>query len=353
MIIHYLHDGRKLYSPRGTDYGIMARKIPTMYRLFSIFAAIAGLAVQAAGSPPAVADSRRPCIVATIFPVYDWVRQIVGNRAAKVDLMLLQDGTADFHSYRPTVRDLERIARCDLFIHVGGDSDAWTGGALAQGGNQRRHVLNLIKALGVHAKQEKTTPGMQTDTSDVIAGTDEHVWLSVRNAARLTDPIAVALCGIDPAGMEEYLLQAQSYRKKLDELDAKYSSRIARCPFRTLVFGDRFPFRYLADDYSLTCHAAFPGCSAESEASFKTIAFLARKVDELDLPAILTLERSGNRIAETIRNATKTKRQKVLRMDSLQSVSRTAAGRTTYLDAMRRNLAVLAEALGEGTEQCK
>ena len=116
---------------------------------------------------------------------------------------------------------------------------------------------------------------------------------------------------------------------------------------RNILFGDRFPFRYLADDYGLVCYAAFAGCSAESEASFKTIVFLAQKVDALGLPAILTLERPGHRIAETIRDATKTRRQKILRMDSLQSVGRAAVQRTTYLSAMQRNLATLDEALGE------
>ena len=294
-----------------------------------------------------VAASRRPLVVATIFPIYDWMRQIAGDRVDAIDLVLLQDGGTDFHSYQPTVRDLERIARCDVFVQVGGESDAWVSGALAQGGNPRRRVVNLIRELGARAKTEKALEGMQTKPSADAPEVDEHVWLSLRNAACLVVPIAEALAQADPAGAAAYRDHAAAYRRQLERLDADFRTMVASHARRNILFGDRFPFRYLADDSGLVCHAAFAGCSAESEASFKTIVFLAQKVDALDLPAILTLERPGHRIAETIRNATKTRRQKILRMDSLQSVGRADVQHTTYLSAMQRNLATLDEALGE------
>ena len=293
------------------------------------------------------AASRRPLVVATIFPIYDWTRQIAGDRVGAIDLVLLQDGGTDFHSYQPTVRDLERIARCDVFVQVGGESDAWVSGALAQGGNPRRRVVNLIRELGARAKTEKALEGMQTKPSADAPEVDEHVWLSLRNAVCLVGPIAEALAQADPAGAAAYRDHAAAYRRQLERLDADFRTMVASHARRNILFGDRFPFRYLADDYGLVCHAAFAGCSAESEASFKTIVFLAQKVDALDLPAILTLERPGHRIAETIRDATKTRRQKILRMDSLQSVGRAAVPHATYLSAMQRNLATLSEALGE------
>ena len=295
---------------------------------------------------PTVAP-RRPLVVATIFPIYDWTRQIVGDRVDAIDLVLLQDGGTDFHSYQPTVRDLERITRCDVFVQVGGESDAWVSGALAQGGNPRRRVVNLIRELGTRVQTEQALEGMQRELSAGVPEVDEHVWLSLRNAAYLVGPIAEALAQADPAGAAAYRENAAAYRRQLEQLDADFRTRIGRHARRNILFGDRFPFRYLADDYGLVCYAAFAGCSAESEASFKTIVFLAQKVDALGLPAILTLERPGHRIAETIRDATKTRRQKILRMDSLQSVGRAAVQRTTYLSAMQRNLATLDEALGE------
>ena len=318
-----------------------------MFPRFAIFA-VAALSVLPGWSAelPAAA-SRRPLVVATIFPIYDWVRQVARERVDAIDLVLLQDGGTDFHSYQPTVRDMERIARCDVFVQVGGESDAWVSGALAQSGNPRRRVVNLIRELGTRAKMEQRLEGLPAKPSAEAPEVDEHIWLSLRNAAWLVGPIAEALAQADPAGALAYRDCAAAYRRQLERLDADFSVRIAHCPRRTVLFGDRFPFRYLADDYGLVCHAAFAGCSAESEASFKTIVFLAQKVDALGLPAILTLERPGHRIAETIRDATKTRRQKILRMDSLQSVGRTAVPRTTYLSAMQRNLATLVEALGE------
>ena len=318
-----------------------------MFLKFAIFAVAAWSVLPGWSAEAPTAAPRRPLVVATIFPIYDWTRQIVGDRSGAIDLVLLQDGGTDFHSYQPTVRDLERIVRCDVLVQVGGESDAWVSGALAQNGNPHRRVVNLIRELGARAKAEKVLEGMQAHPSDGSPEVDEHVWLSLRNAAYLVGPIAEALAQADPAGAAAYRENAAAYRRQLERLDADFRTRIGRHARRNILFGDRFPFRYLADDYGLVCHAAFAGCSAESEASFKTIVFLAQKVDALDLPAILTLERPGHRIAETIRNATKTRRQKILRMDSLQSVGRADVQHTTYLSAMQRNLATLDEALGE------
>lgn len=318
-----------------------------MFLKSAILAALALSVLPGWNAEVPTAAPRRPLVVATIFPIYDWTRQIAGDRAGAIDLVLLQDGGTDFHSYQPTVRDLERITRCDVFVQVGGESDAWVSGALAQGGNPHRKVVNLIRELGTRAKTEQALEGMQRESSAGAPEVDEHVWLSLRNAAYLVGPIAEALAQADPAGAAAYRENAAAYRRQLERLDADFRTRIARHARRNILFGDRFPFRYLADDYGLVCYAAFAGCSAESEASFKTIVFLAQKVDALGLPAILTLERPGHRIAETIRDATKTRRQKILRMDSLQSVGRAEVQRTTYLSAMQRNLATLDEALGE------
>ena len=175
---------------------------------------------------------------------------------------------------------------------------------------------------------------------------DEHVWLSLRNAQKLVQVIAATLSEADPADAEKYQANAAAYREKLAQLDARYAEAVNAAEKKTLLFGDRFPFRYLVDDYGLSYYAAFSGCSAETEASFETIVFLARKVDELGLSTVLTMENAKTRIAETIVESTSAKNQKVLAMDSMQGT--TSAGvqsGVTYLSIMESNLKVLEEAL--------
>lgn len=171
---------------------------------------------------------------------------------------------------------------------------------------------------------------------------DEHVWLSLRNAEVLVQTIADMLCEADADNAAAYQVNAAAYIEKLSALDAQYTEMVSAAPFRTVLFGDRFPFRYLVDDYGLTYYAAFVGCSAETEASFETIVFLAGKVDELGLPAVLTIEGANHRIAETVVGATAAKDQKILTMDSLQGKPAEGA---TYLSVMENNLSVLREAL--------
>ena len=176
---------------------------------------------------------------------------------------------------------------------------------------------------------------------------DEHVWLSLKNAQTLCSAISAVLQQIDPDNKDTYAANASAYIKKLSALDADYQTAVDAAARKTVLFGDRFPFRYLAEDYGLRYYAAFAGCSAESEASFETISFLAGKVDELNLPCVLTIEGVQHKIAETIVRNTAAKNQKVLTMDSMQSTtSKDAANGTTYLSVMERNLSVLKEALG-------
>ena len=175
---------------------------------------------------------------------------------------------------------------------------------------------------------------------------DEHVWLSLRNSAILVGEIANALGKVDPSHAKDYQDNAKAYQEKLNALDAKYQEVVADAKTKTLLFGDRFPFRYLVDDYGLSYYAAFVGCSAETEASFETILFLANKTDELGLSAIMTIEGKDHRIAETIRDNTKAKDQAILTMDSLQATTlRDYANGVTYLRVMEMNLDTLKRAL--------
>lgn len=311
--------------------------------------------VCAAARAAEVSAARPVRVVATIFPAWDWAREIAAG-AENADLTLLLDDGVDLHSYQPSAADLKAVAECDLFIHVGGESDDWVAPALAAAPNPRRRVLNLLEALGDAAKAEETVEGMEPEhhgdgeeddeEDEEEEELDEHVWLSLRHAQTLSGAIAEALSELDPAEADAFRANAAAYREKLAALDAAYAAAVAAAPRRTLVVADRFPLRYLADDYGLDYFAAFAGCSAETEASFQTVLFLARKADELDAKALLVLEGARHRIAETVRAATQAKNQAIVVFDSLQSVTaaRAAAGET-YLGAMERNLGALAEGL--------
>ena len=305
-------------------------------------------------------------VVTTIFPIYDWVREVVGENASHVNMTLLLDNGVDLHSYQPAAQDILAISTADLFVYVGGESDEWVEDVLQSAMNPSLKAINLVEAMGEGIKTEEIVEGMEHDHDhedhedheehgeheehehDHGHGdeADEHVWLSLRNAGKLTKAIADTLSEIDPDYADQYHANAAAYIGKLTDLDARYAETVSSSACKTLLFGDRFPFRYLADDYGLTYYAAFTGCSAESEASFETIVFLAGKTDELGLPAVLTIEHPKTRIAETIVQNTSAKNQKILVMDSMQgtTASDIQAG-MTYLSVMEANLEVLKEAL--------
>ena len=464
-------------------------------------------------------------VVTTIFPEYDWVKEIAGDEAANMDITMLLDNGVDLHSYQPTADDIMKISDCDLFIYVGGESDAWVDDALKNATNKDMQVINLLDVLKDSIKTEEAMPGMQaeeghnhgyahfadsdvqdrdltdwsgnwqsvypylengdldevmekkaesgdktaeeykeyyetgykTDVENIVidgekgtmeftrngvsakatyvykgyqiydyesgsrgvryffeaadgdsdapkyvqfsdhgiapgkaehfhiyAGNDgfdalseemenwptyypadmtaseivdemleheekeydEHVWTSLKNAQTLCTAIAEALETVDPDHKDVYAANVDSYIENLVSLDEQYQDAVANASQKTLLFGDRFPFRYMVDDYGLKYYAAFAGCSAESEASFETISFLAKKVDELGLKNIMTIENSDQKIAKTIRDNTKDKNQEILTLDSMQSTtSEDVKNGTTYLSIMESNLNVLKKAM--------
>lgn len=290
-------------------------------------------------------------IVTTIFPEYDWVRQILGENQANVDLTMLLDKGVDLHSYQPSADDMVKVSKCDLFIYAGGESDAWVDDALKSAQNKNMKVINLLDVLGNSVKEEEQVEGMQAeeekeDGEEEGHEYDEHVWLSLKNAKTLCSSIADALCEIDSKNADVYKKNLGEYTKNLDALDKEYQQAVNSAKYDTLVFGDRFPFRYMVDDYSLKYYAAFVGCSAETEASFETIKFLANKVDELGVTTVLTIEDPKHKIAQTVVENTKEKNQKILALNSMQSVtSDDVKNGETYLNVMQSNLDVLKQAL--------
>ena len=513
-----------------------------MKKIFTIFLALTMVVGLLAGcgkknaAETGESDSNKLSVVTTIFPEYDWVKEILGDKAESTDLTMLLDNGVDLHSYQPTADDLVKISDCDLFVYVGGESDKWVDDALKEATNKDMKVIDLLEVLGDSVKTEETVEGMQetehahdhskevstfedhevqdrslsdwagswqsaypfaldgtlddafaamaeegemtadeyktyyqngykTDITNIniegdhIAFTyedgkkvgsdykyigyyiqnsrrfpgiapcrsararfeavdrtsgapiyiefndhmiesaaaehfhirmsnesfdaivdpekswptffpadmtgedlcehmeghghdhgeekDEHVWLSLKNAKTLVGAIADALQELDPDNKDTYAANASAYIEKLSALDGAYQSAVDGAARKTVLFGDRFPFRYLVDDYGLSYYAAFAGCSAESEASFETLSFLAKKVDELKLPCVLTIEGKNHKIAETIVENTAEKNQKILTMDSMQSTtSEDVANGTAYLSVMEQNLSMLKEALG-------
>lgn len=501
------------------------KKVIALLLVFGITAGLLAGCAQSSVPQKEKSDSTQLRIVTTIFPEYDWVRQILGDNLKNSDLTMLLDNGVDLHSYQPTADDIIRISDCDLFLYVGGESDEWVKDALKEATNPDMRIINLLEVLGDTIKPEEAKPGMQNeeghnhgyshfDNSDVQdrtladwagdwqsvypflrdgtlddvmekkaesgektekeyrayyetgyatdvesilidgdAGTmtfvkngvpskaeyqykgyqiydyksgnrgvryffeaiggdagapryiqfsdhgiapgkaehfhiyagnesfdalseemdhwptyyptsmtgdeiaedmleheekeyDEHVWLSLKNAEILCNEIATVLGEIDPAHQKDYQNNAAAYTEKLSKLDQNYQNVVDHAAGKTVLFGDRFPFRYLVDDYGLNYYAAFSGCSAESEASFETISFLAGKVDLLALPCVLTIEGKQHKIAETIVQNTEKKDQVILTMDSMQSTtSEDVQNGTTYLSVMEQNLHVLQEAL--------
>ena len=272
-------------------------------------------------------------VVTTIFPAYDWTREIIGG--GDFDLTLLGGSGVDLHSFQPSAQDIMKISDCDVFIYVGGESDDWVDDALKQATNKNMIVVNLLDALGDKVKQENHDGELEAD---------EHVWLSLKNAQILCDAITAALTKAAPTQADTLKKNCAAYKSKLAALDEKYRETLAAAQGKTLLFGDRFPFRYLVDDYGLKYFAAFAGCSAESEASFQTIKFLAGKVDELNLPGVMTIEGTNHKIAETIIASTARQNQKIFVLNSMQG----KVDGETYLSIMEKNLTVLREALEVG-----
>ena len=317
--------------------------------LFMLVGALAGC-----GKQNDTNQTDKLSIVTTIFPEYDWVREILGEKADNAEITMLLDNGVDLHSYQPTADDIVKISDCDLFIYVGGESDEWVEDALRNAANGNMKVINLLEVLGDSVKTEEIVEGMQeaeheyedAEEHEHEEEADEHVWLSLKNAKMLVRVISKALQELDPNNKDIYAANADAYVKKLSALDAEYQAAVDAASNKTILFGDRFPFRYLVDDYGLRYYAAFVGCSAETEAGFETISFLAKRVDEWKLPCVLTIEGAQHKIAETVVRNTTAKNQRVLTMDSMQSTtSKDVKNGTTYLSVMEKNLSVLKEAL--------
>lgn len=299
-------------------------------------------------------DESKKTIICTYYPHYNWTENIVeGSQSIEVSL-LVSNGN-DIHSYQPTAADILKIKECEMFVYVGGDSDSWVEQILESFDTTNIEVIRLLDLLGERVKTEEIVEGMDGEhdedeheghSDDYEAEVDEHVWLSLKNASFLVSELSKKVIAHDSENASKYTDNAARYDAKLKDLDRQYEQMVTEAEAKTIVVCDRFPFRYLADDYDIDYFAAFSGCSAETEASFKTVIFLADKIDEYKLSRIAVIETSDKSLAKTVISETQDGTQEILVLDSIQTVSESdiASGKT-YLSAMEGNLEVLRQLL--------
>jgi zinc transport system substrate-binding protein len=324
-----------------------------MKSIFLLFAALT-LALSTFLLSACSSDGREDdgiAIVTTIFPIYDWVRQIIGEeRRDGFNLSFVVSGGVDSHNFNPSVSDAARIKTADVFIYVGGHSDDWAD-TILRDANPDMITLNLMDVLEIGnliIEGAPCDPDCEDDHSHIVGEfhADEHIWLSLRNAVSVCAAIADVLAKIDPENAQAYRANLEAYTAKLSALDLAYQRVVDAANTRTLVFADRFPFRYLVNDYGLTHYAAFQGCSAETEASFTVIRSLAMRVNQLGINFIMVTENSNQSIARTVIENTTARNQRILVLDSMKSITPAhVRNGATYLGIMESNLGVLKEAL--------
>lgn len=308
-------------------------------------------------------DSKKLKIVTTIYPEYDWVSNIIKGKEERFDLSILMTSGVDLHNFQPSAKDILDIGTADLFIYVGGESDKWADGAIRQAANKNLKSINLMELLKDKVKVEELKEGMEEEEHhhDEEEGEehegeeehheeeieyDEHVWLSLENAMIVCAYLKNEIASLDSENATVYENNLQAYVLELKNLNEEYKNVVSTAKRKVLLFGDRFPFRYMVDDYGLNYFAAFKGCAAETEASFKTIKFLADKLGEENLPYVMKIERSDDKIARAVIENSSKKDATIETMYSIQAVSGDdMKNGETYLSYMKKNLEVLKKVL--------
>lgn len=307
------------------------------------------------------ADENKIKVVATIFPEYDWAKNLVKDSPNVEVELLIKNGT-DLHSYQPSTQDIVKIGNADIFIYVGGESDEWVSQVLKNSKKENQIVVNLMQTLSQDIKEEELVEGMQgedhddddadddhdDDEDDDETEYDEHVWLSVENAKKAAVKIAESLEVADLENSVLYASNLKNYLAELESLDT-VKTRIAekiQTQNSPLIFCDRFPFRYLIDELNLKYFAAFAGCSAETEASFETVAFLVKKTEELKPDSIFVTESSDKKLAQTVIAGAKLPETKITVLNSMQAVTlEQAENGASYIKIMQENLEKISSAL--------
>lgn len=305
--------------------------------IYSVFLIIISILLFSSCSVPSSKDnnSDKLRIVTTIFPQYDFARQIGKD---KVSLKMLVSPGGESHSYEPTPQDITAVSECDIFICVGGESDVWSNMILKSIDTSNMVVIKMMDCVETveEEKSEGMTEKLPAEKEEDEIEYDEHVWTSPKNALAISAVIEKAMMSSDEKNADYYRVNFEEYEKKLNKLDNEYRNAVTKAKNTTLIFGDRFPFRYLFDEYGLKYYAAFPGCSTDSDVSAKTVMFLIDKVKENNLSAVFYIEFGAKKIADTISSETGAE---ALLFHSCHTLSREDfEGGATYIDLMYNNL---------------
>lgn len=289
-------------------------------------------------------DNGKINVVATIFPEYDFLRQIGGD---KINLSMLLTPGAETHSFEPTPQDIIKIQESDLFVYVGGDSDEWVKGILDSIDSDNLKTVTLMDCVTL--KEEELKEGMTEEEEDEHGSEgeeteyDEHVWTSPVNAMAIVQKLCDNLCEEDPDNADYYKQNTSDYIAKLKDLDNEFKDLVADSKRKEIIVADRFPFRYFVDEYGLDYYAAFPGCSVDSDASPATVAFLTDKIKDDNIPVVFHIELSAGNICNSIARDTGARSEQ---LNAVHNITKDdfESGKT-YLDLMEDNLKVLKEAL--------
>ena len=287
-------------------------------------------------------NDKRLKVVATVFAEYDFLRNIAGDRISLEMLML--PGT-DLHAFDPTPKDIMQVQEADLFVTIGGESDAWADKIIESVDSENLQTIRLMDCVDT-VVEEELVEGMETEGEEEDAGEkefDEHVWTSPPNAIQIVEGLCEKLCSMDQENEGFYKENAAAYIEKLQDMDASFRQLIENGVRKEIIVADRFPFRYFADAYGLDYYAAFPGCSTQTGASAETIAFLIRKVEEDKIPVVFHMELSSEQMCNTICDETGAKKAQ---LNAVHNISKQDFDKGIgYLELMQENLEVLKEAL--------
>ncbi|MBC3888213.1 zinc ABC transporter substrate-binding protein [Acetobacterium paludosum] len=320
----------------------MKKLYKTLLLLLAVVLTITAFSACSEKEAQTKTDNGKINVVATIFPEYDFLRQIAGDH---INLTMLLKPGAESHSYEPTPQDILNVQNADMFVYVGGDSDAWVSSILDSMDKSKMKIVTLMDC--VNLVKEETVEGMEPEATEATATDetemDEHVWTSPKNSILIVQKLCDELCTVDPDNAGSYKINTENYINKLKHLDNEFQDVVDHAARKEIVVGDRFPFRYFVDDYGLTYYAAFPGCSTDTEASAATVAFLIDKVKTDQIPVVFHIELSNEQMCDSICTATGAKKEL---LNAVHNVSKDDfdAG-VTYLDLMEHNVEVLKEAL--------
>lgn len=298
------------------------------------------LGMTGCGETETKKDDNKLTIVATVFAEYDFLRNIAGDA---VNLSMLMLPGVDLHSFDPTPKDIMKVQDADLFVTIGGESDAWADKIIDSIDNDALQTVRLMDC--VELLEEEIVEGMEEDSHDEEEGFDEHVWTAPQNAIQIVEKLRDKLCEMDKKNAGLYKKNAKEYIVKLKKLSEDFSEVVEGGKRREIIVADRFPFRYFADAYHLKYYAAFPGCSTQTGASAETIAFLIRKVKEDKIPVVFHMELSSEAMCDTICRETGAKKAQ---LNAVHNISKKDFDKGIgYLELMQENLEVLREALSK------